>query len=79
MDRFWDKMRVAHEVRNRRQFRAYSGHQEDLQVRDYVYATMLPPITNSRKLAIRWSGILIIKKIINENMIEVQEIRVKKP
>ena len=72
-------MRVADEVRTRRQFRAYSGNQEDLQVGDYVYAVVLPPITNSRKLAIRWSGPLIIKKIINENMIAVQEIRVKRP
>ena len=45
----------------------------------YIYAAVLPPITNSWKLAIRCSGPLIIVKIINENMIEVQEIQVKKP
>ena len=50
MDRVWEEMRVADEVRIRRQFRAYLGHQEDLQVEDYVYAVVLPPIINSRKL-----------------------------
>ena len=72
-------MRVVDEVWIRRQFRAYSGRQEDLQVGDYVYAAVLPPITNSRKLSIRWSGPLLINKILNDTMIEVKEIGVKKP
>ena len=51
MDRVWEEMRVADDVRIRRQFRAYSsGRQEDLQVGDYVYAAVMPPVTNSRKL-----------------------------
>ena len=79
MDWVWEEIRVADEVWIRRQFRSYSGRQEDLQVGDYVYASVLPPIKNSRKVSIRWSGPLIIRKIINKNMIEVQEIRVKKP
>ena len=71
---------MADDVRIQRQFRAYSaGRQEDLQVGDYVYAAVLPPITNSRKLTIRWSGPLVINRILNETMIEVKEIRVKKP
>ena len=45
----------------------------------YVYAAVLPPITNSRKLSIRWSGPLLINKILNAKMIEVKEIGVKKP
>ena len=70
---------MADDVRIRQQFRAYSGRQEDLQVGDYVYAAVLPPTTNSRKLTIRWSGPLVINKILNKRMIEVKEIRVKKP
>ena len=37
MDQVWEEMRVGDEVWIRRQFRAYSGCQEDLQVGDYVY------------------------------------------
>ena len=44
-----------------------------------MYAAVLPPITNSRKLSIRWSGPLLINRILNDTMIEVKEIRVKKP
>ena len=70
---------MADNVRIRRQFREYSGRQEDLQVGDYVYAAVLPPMTNSRKLTIRWSGPLVTNKILNETMIEVKEVKVKKP
>ena len=55
-------MRVADDVRIRRQFKAYSGRQEDLQVGDYVYAAVLPAVTDSRKLCIKWSGPLVIKE-----------------
>ena len=79
MDRVWEEMRMADDVRIRRQFRSYSGRQEDLQVGDYVYAAVLPPITSSKKLSIRWSGPLIIEKLINITMVQVREIRVKKP
>ena len=72
-------MKCSEEVRIHRQFRAYSGHQEKLQVGDLVYAAVLPPASNSRKLQLRWSGPLWIKEILNENMIKVEEIRVKKP
>ena len=71
MERVWEEKRVADEARIRRQFRSYSGCQEDLEVGDYVYVGVLPLITNSRKLAIRWSGPLIINKLINDNRIEV--------
>ena len=51
IDRVWEDMRVADEVRIRRQFGSYSGHQEDLQVGDYVYGLVFPLIT--RKLGIQ--------------------------
>ena len=78
MDRVWEEMRVADEVRIRRQFQSYSGCQEDFQVGDYVSAAVLLPITNLRKLAIKWSGPLIINRFVNNTMIEIKEIHVKK-
>ena len=78
-DQVWEDMRVADEVRIRRQFCSYSGRQEDLQVGDYVYGVVLPLITNSRKLAIKWSGPLIINRFVNITMMEIKEIHVKKP
>ena len=77
MDRVWEEMRMADDVRIRRQFRAYSGRQEDLQVGDYVYAAVLPVVTNSRKLSVKWLGPLIIDSIINETMFRVIKIKVK--
>ena len=79
MDRVWEEMRVADDVRIRRQFKAYSGRQEDLQVGDYVYAAVLPAVTDSRKLCIKWSRPLVIQEQINETMYRVREIRVKLP
>ena len=78
MNRVWEEMRVVDEVRICRQFQSYSGRQEDLPVGDYVYAAVLPLITNSRKLAIKWSSPLIINRFLN-NTIEIKEICVKKP
>ena len=78
IDRIWEMMRWANDVRIRRQFQAYLGRQENLQVRDLVYAAVLPPASNSRKLQLRWSGPLLIKDILNEHMIKVEEIRVTK-
>ena len=79
MDQVWEKIRVADKVRIWRQFWSYSERQEDLQVGDYVYAAVLLPITNSRKLAIKWSGPLIINRFMNNTMIVIKEICVKKP
>ena len=45
----------------------------------HVYSVVFPPITNSRKLAIKWSGPLIINRFVNDTMIEIKEICVKKP
>ena len=79
MDQVWEKIRVADKVRIWRQFWSYSERQEDLQVGDYVYAAVLLPITNSRKLAIKWSVPLIINRFVNNTMIEIKEVCVKKP
>ena len=73
IDRVWEKMRLADDVRLRRQFREYSGRQEDLQVGDYVYGAILPPVTSSRKLAIKWSGPLIIVEKLNGQLVIVSE------
>ena len=54
IDQVWEDTRVAEEVRIRRQFKLYSERQENLQVGDYVYAAVLPPITNSRKNGRIW-------------------------
>ena len=45
---------------------------------EIMYMYVLPPMTNLRKLSIRWPGPLLINKILNETMIEVREIGVKK-
>ena len=62
------------EVRICRQFESYSERQEDLQVGDSVHLAVLPPITNTRKLAIKWSGPLIINIFVNDTMIKIKEI-----
>ena len=46
---------------------------------DYVDAAVLPLITNTRKLLIKWSGPLIINRFVNNMMIKIKEICVKKP
>ena len=67
IDQVWEDMRVADEVRIRRQFGSYSGHQEDLQVGDYVYGLVFPLI--KRKLGIQRSGPLIINRQVNSTII----------
>ena len=42
-----------------------------------MYAAVLPAVTDSRKLSVKWSGPLIIDSIINETILCVREIRVK--
>ena len=66
------------EFRIRRQFRSYSGCQEDLQVGDYVYAGLLPRIKKFKE-EFKWSGPLIINRFVNNTMIKIKEIHVKKP
>ena len=44
-----------------------------------MYEAVLPLITNLRKFAIKWSGPLIIHRFVNNTMIEIKEILVKKP
>ena len=44
-----------------------------------MYAAVLPAVTDSRKMSVKWSGPLIIDSIINETMLRVKEIKVKSP
>ena len=72
-------MRNSDAVRIRRQFRSYSGLAQDMQPGDKVYAAVLPPPGNSRKLQIKWSGPLVITEVVNDAMIKIQELHVKNP
>ena len=72
-------MRNSDAVRIRRQFRSYSGLAQDMQPGDKVYAAVLPPPGNSRKLQIRWSGPLVITEIVNDAMLKIKELDVKNP
>ena len=74
-----DLMRNSDVVRIRRQFKLYSGLAQDMQPRDKVYAAMLPPPGNSRKLQIKWSGPLVTTEVVNKAMIKIQELHVKNP
>ena len=51
---------------------------QDVKFGDYVYVAVLPLIKNSMKLAIKWSGPLIINKFVNNTLIKIKEIHVKK-
>ena len=44
-----------------------------------MYAAVLPAVTDSRKLSVKWSGPLVIDSIINETMFGVREFKVKSP
>ena len=47
--------------------------------RDKVYCAVLPPLGNSLKLQLQWSGPVIVTKIINKAMLEVKKYEVKNP
>ena len=79
LDFIIDLMRNSDAVRIRRQFRSYSGLAQDMQPGDLVYAAVLPPPGNSRKLQIKWSGPLVITEIVNDAMIKIKELNVNKP
>ena len=79
LDQIIDLMRRQDAVRIRRQFRAYTGPIEDFKINDLVYAAVLPPVGNSRKLNISWSGPLQITEIINQAMVRIKELNVNKP
>ena len=70
-------MRNSDAVRIRRQFRSYAGLAQDMQPGDKVYAAVLPPPGNSRKLQIKWSGPLVITEVVNDAMLRIQELNVK--
>ena len=70
-------MRNSDAVRIRRQFRSYAGLAQNMQPGDKVYAAVLPPPGNSRKLQIKWSGPLVITEVVNDAMLRIQELNVK--
>ena len=72
-------MRNSDAVRIRKQFRSYAGLAQNMQPSDKVYAAVLPPPGNSRKLQIKWSGPLVITEVVNDAMIKIQELHVKNP
>ena len=72
-------MRNSDAVRIRRQFRSYAGLAQNMQPGDKVYAAVLPPPGNSRKLQIRWSGPLEITEVVNEAMVKIKELHMKNP
>ena len=79
LDWIIDLMRNSDAVRIRRQFRSYAGLAQDMQPGDKVYAAVLPPPGNSRKLQIRWSGPLEITEVVNNAMVKIKELHVKNP
>ena len=79
LDYILDLMRASDNVRIRRQFRSYEGLVEDIQVGDRVYCAALPPQGNTRKLQLRWSGPVLVQKIINDAMLELREYDVRNP
>ena len=74
-----DIMRNSDAVRICRQFKSYSKRAKDIQLGDKVYAAVLPPPGNTRKLQIKWSGPLVVIEVVNEAMIKIQELEVKNP
>ena len=72
-------MRNSDAVRIHRQFKSYSKLAQDIKLGDRVYAAMLPPPGNKRKLQIKWSGPLVVLELVNNAMIKIQEIEVKNP
>ena len=79
LDGIIDLMRRQDAVRIRCQFRACTGPIDDFKVNDLVYAAVLPPVGNSHKLHISWSGPLQITEIFNQAMVWIKELNVPKP
>ena len=66
----------ADQVCIRKQFLSYTKPHDDLQPGDKVYAAILLPTVNTKKLQSQWSGPLVITQIINSTMIKIWEIDV---
>ena len=79
LDWIIDLMRNSDAVRIRRQFKSYSKLAQDFQPGNKVFAAVLLPPGNTRKLQIEWSGPLVVMGVVNEAMIKIQELDVKKP
>ena len=72
-------MRNSDAVRICRQFKSYSKVAEDIKPGDRIYAAVLPPPGNTRKLQIKWNSPLVVLEIVNKAMIKIQELDVKNP
>ena len=79
LDYIVDIMRNSDAVRICRQFKSYSKLAQDIKPGDRVFAAMLLPPGNTRKLQIKWSGPLVVMELVNNAMIKIQEIEVKNP
>ena len=79
LDHIMDVMRRADAVRIRRQFLSYSRPGEDILVGDRVYAAVLPPAGNTRKLQLQWSGPLEVMELVNPVMYKIRELVGRKP
>jgi len=71
------KAKKANNVRIRREFRSYEKPLDDVQVGDRVYCAALPPQGNTRKLQLKWSGPVLVQRIINDAMLELKEYDVR--
>jgi len=79
LDYILDLMRASDNVRIRRQFRCYEKPVDDIEVGDKVYCAALPPQGNTRKLQLKWSGPVLVQRIINNAMLELREYGVRNP
>ena len=79
LDYIVDLMRNSDAVRICRQFKSYSKVAEDIKPGDRIYAAVLPPPGNTRKLQIKWNSPLVVLEIVNKAMIKIQELDVKNP
>ena len=53
--------------------------QDDIQVGDRVYCAALPPQGKTRKLQLKWSGPVLVERIINNAMLQLKEYDVRNP
>ena len=57
----------------------YSKPIDELKINNLVYGAVLPPIGNSQKLQVKWSGFLQIMEIVNQVQVKIKEINVPNP
>ena len=57
----------------------YSKPIDELKINNLVYGAVLPPIGNSQKLQVKWSGFLQIMEKVNQTQVKIKEINVPNP